>query len=82
MSPSMTNLFTNAMSLDYGALGDLNARRARAKACLASARLADDQEAQATAAADLAHLDEAIGTVLANVALRNAEAARHRQSAV
>lgn len=77
----MTNIFSNTMSQDYGSLGDLNARRARAKVRLASARLAGDQEAQAAVAADLAHLDEAIGTILATLALRNAEAARHRQSA-
>ena len=77
----MTNIFTSPMSQDYGSLGELNARRARAKARLAAAWLAGDREAQATAAANLADLDEAIGTILATLALRNAEAARQRQAA-
>jgi hypothetical protein len=77
----MTNIFFNIMSQDYGSLGDLNAQRKRTKARLASAWLAGDQEAQASAAADLTDLDEAIGTILATLALRNAEVARHRQAA-
>jgi hypothetical protein len=77
----LTNLFLSAVSQDYSSLGELNSLRARAKARLASARLAGDEEAQATVSVELTQLDEAIGTVLANFALRNAELARIRQAA-
>jgi hypothetical protein len=78
---SMTNVSINDITRDAGTLDELNARYARTKARLAAARGADDEEAQAAATAKLVELDEAIGTILATLALRNAELARLRQVA-
>ncbi len=77
----MIHMFPNSVGQDYGSLGELNVRRAHAKARLASSQIAGDREAQETAKAELIELDEAIGTVLATLALRNAEIARLRQAA-
>jgi hypothetical protein len=62
-------------------LSELNTRYARAKARLAAARLANEQAALTVASAELVKLDEAIATVLAEVALRNADLGRQRSAA-
>jgi hypothetical protein len=78
----MTNVFIYASSQNDNSLIELNAHYSRAKTRLAAARLAGDQEAQGAASAELIELDEAIATVLANLALRNAGIARlHRAAA-
>jgi len=77
----MTNAFVSPKSQNTGSLVELNARYGHAKARLAAARLAGDQEGQTAASAELVVLDEAIATVLATLALRNAGIARLRQAA-
>ena len=77
----MTKLFADIASPDRSTLSELNARHAHAKARLAAARLANEQAALTVASAELVRLDEAIATVLASVALRNAHVARQRRAA-
>ena len=77
----MTNVLADITSPDQMTLSELNAHHARAKARLAAARLANEQAALTVASAELVKLDEAIATVLANIALRNAEMARQRRAA-
>ena len=77
----MTNLFADIASPDHSSLSELNVRHARAKARLAAARLSDDHAPQAAASAELVKLDEAIATILATLALRNASIARQRRAA-
>ena len=77
----MTNVPADIASPEHMTLGELNARHTRAKARLSAARLANEQAALTVASADLVKLDEAIATVLANIAFRNAEMARQRRAA-
>ena len=77
----MTNVFIRPNSQNAGSLDELNARYGHAKARLAAARLAGDQEGQTAASAELISLDEAIATILATLALRNAGIARLRKAA-
>ncbi len=77
----MTDVLADLTSPDHMTLSELNAHHARAKAGLAAARLANGQAALTVASTELVKLDEAIATVLANVALRNADVARQRRVA-
>ena len=77
----MTDVLADITSPDHMTLGELNAHHARAKARLAAARLANEQTTLTVTLAELVKLDEAIATVLANIALRHAEVARQRRAA-
>jgi hypothetical protein len=78
---SMTNVFATSASHDYVTLGALNTRYALVKARLTSAHANGDQKARDAAWAEIIELDEEIGTVLAKLALHNAEVARIRKTA-
>ncbi|WP_210529656.1 hypothetical protein [Rubellimicrobium arenae] len=72
----MTSQWSTDSSPGGDLLSELNIRRTRANIRLGAARLAGDVAAQSAAASELAQLDEAIATVLATRALRNAAIAR------
>jgi hypothetical protein len=72
--------FITPASRNHVTLSNLNARRAVAKASLAAAQGGSDSGKQAVASAELIELDEAISTLLALAALRNAEIARCREA--
>jgi predicted short-subunit dehydrogenase-like oxidoreductase (DUF2520 family) len=77
----MNDVSENSFARDRGTLSDLNTGRAGANARLTAAQATGDTASLAAALAQLAELDEAIATLLATVALRNADTARQRRTA-